>query len=58
MRKTIFHICVLLLYSGMLMAQQEVIPNDSYFKYQVSFKSPGGRIAINVDSTRPSLEAI
>jgi len=37
-------------------AQQEVIPNDPYFKDQVSFKSPGGKIVLNQTSTHPSPE--
>jgi subtilisin family serine protease len=30
------------------------IPNDPYFKYQVSFLNPGGRITIEKTSTKPS----
>jgi subtilisin family serine protease len=31
-----------------------VIPNDPFFKYQVSLQNPGGRIEIQKTSTRPS----
>jgi thermitase len=34
--------------------QQEVVPNDPYFKDQVSFKSPGGRVVINYTSAHLS----
>jgi subtilisin family serine protease len=31
-----------------------VVPNDPYFKYQVSFLNPGGKIPIERSSTKPS----
>jgi subtilisin family serine protease len=34
---------------------QERIPNDPYYKDQVSFHNPGGKISINTRSDRPSL---
>jgi subtilisin family serine protease len=37
-------------------AQQEVTPNDPYFKDQISFKSPGGKVVLNRSSSHPSLE--
>ena len=39
-----------------LAAQEEKIPNDPYFKDQVSFKNPGGEITINRSSYKPSPE--
>lgn len=35
---------------------QERIPNDPYYKDQVSFHNPGGKIVINTRSYRPSSE--
>jgi subtilisin family serine protease len=35
-----------------------VIPNDPYFKYQVSFLNPGGQIAIERTSIKPSPVAL
>jgi subtilisin family serine protease len=33
---------------------ERVIPNDPYFKYQVSFLNPGGKVAIERTSIKPS----
>jgi subtilisin family serine protease len=43
--------------AGMLSGQApapRIIPNDPYFKYQVSFLNPGGSISIEQTSTKPS----
>jgi subtilisin family serine protease len=37
-----------------LAAQEVVIPNDPYFRYQISLQDPDGTISINTHSTRPS----
>jgi subtilisin family serine protease len=34
--------------------QERIIPNDPYFKLQVSFLNPGGRLAIERSSIKPS----
>jgi subtilisin family serine protease len=48
---------VLLMFCGSsLVFGQEKIPNDPYYKDQISFHNPGGRITINTRSDRPSLE--
>jgi len=47
----------LLLISALLSAQApagRIIPNDPYFKYQVSFLNPGGKIAVERTSIKPS----
>jgi len=33
---------------------ERIVPNDPYFKYQVSFLNPGGRLTIERTSSRPS----
>jgi subtilisin family serine protease len=35
---------------------QSKIPNDPYYKDQVSFHNPGGKLAINTTSTKPSIK--
>jgi hypothetical protein len=35
-------------------AAQRVIPNDLFFKYQISFLNPGGKIQVEGTSTKPS----
>ena len=46
----------LLIFSGSSLAVgQEKIPNDPYYKDQISFHNPGGRITINTHSEDPSL---
>jgi thermitase len=35
-------------------SQAQVIPDDPYFKYQVSFHNPGGRVSFPTRSYRPS----
>jgi hypothetical protein len=35
---------------------QENIPNDPYYKDQISFHNPGGRITLNTRSYKPSSE--
>jgi thermitase len=48
---------VLLILVGPLLAiGQEKIPNDPYFKDQISFHNPGGKITINTRSYKPSSE--
>ncbi len=42
--------------NGVARAQQEVIPNDPYFKDQISFRAPGGKVALNTSSAHSSLE--
>lgn len=37
-------------------AQQQIPPNDTYYKYQFSFHNPGGKLTINTRSNRPSLK--
>ncbi len=37
-------------------AQQQIPPNDSFYRYQFSFHNPGGKLAINTRSDRPSLK--
>ena len=54
--KMALRLAAILLGSAVLLAQQEVIPNDPYFKYQISFKNPGGRVLINQTSARPSAQ--
>jgi len=53
---------VFLLGAAVILAAQapapRVIPNDPYFKYQVSFLNPGGKIAIERTSTKSSPVAI
>lgn len=41
---------------GLACSQHQVLPNDPYFKYQISFLNPGGEIQINTRSYRPSLK--
>jgi subtilisin family serine protease len=49
---------ILLLLGAALLAGQtpapRVIPNDPYFRYQISFLNPGGRVPIERSSTKPS----
>jgi subtilisin family serine protease len=40
--------------AGQAPGPRRVIPNDPFFKYQVSFLNPGGRIVIERTSTKPS----
>jgi thermitase len=49
-------ISILLLFCPMLVAQQQIIPNDPDFRNQISFENPGGKIAINLISTHPSAQ--
>ena len=50
---SVITICLM---SGVARTQQEVIPNDPYFRDQISFKNPGGKVVINQSSAYPSLE--
>jgi subtilisin family serine protease len=43
-----------IIYPSSAGAQERIIPNDPYFKYQISFYNPGGRITINKHSWEPS----
>lgn len=53
MRKIAPLLFVLVLVSAQV-PPERIIPNDPYFKYQVSFLDPGGRITIERTSTKPS----
>ncbi len=55
MKRTAFALIIagVVLFSGQS-PQTRVIPNDPFFKYQVSFLNPGGKIAIERTSTKPS----
>jgi hypothetical protein len=48
---TLASICVLCCFVS---AQQEVLPNDPYFKNQISFRSPGGKVVLNKTSNHAS----
>jgi hypothetical protein len=41
---------------GVARAQQDVIPDDKYFKDQISFKTPGGKVVLNTSSAHSSPE--
>lgn len=45
---------MLLLICGCAGAQERIIPNDPYFKYQISYYNPGGTVTIQKQSWRPS----
>jgi len=52
-----FILATLIIGAGALAGQapsQRVVPNDPFFKYQVSFLNPGGQLAIERTSTKPS----
>src|SRR2546430_822241 len=54
----IFAAALLLSTQYVVGAQQQVPPNDPYYKYQFSFHNPGGKLAINTRSHRPSLKEL
>lgn len=51
--KKILLILIAAMLAGLVPAPR-VIPNDPYFRYQVSFLNPGGKIAIERTTTKPS----
>jgi len=47
---------VVLSAQGVARAQQQIPPNDPFYKYQFSFHNPGGKLTINTRSYKPSLK--
>jgi hypothetical protein len=47
---------LLTLWTSPVVFSQENIPNDPYYKDQISFHNPGGRITLDTRSYKPSYE--
>ncbi len=58
MKKYTLLAAVVIIVAATMMAAERVIPNDPFFKYQVSFLNPGGKIPIERTSIKPSPEIL